>query len=248
MGFFADEKFLIPFLSTLGAALTVITLQFIHRYVNDKKKKIYAIGYIMHDCFGLLQSNLILKKHTIIPHIDAVKKIIGGDEKLLNTIFLADEFDILTDEPIDIDHLSEEYKTLLGSEDISLVKSYETLIFLNKNIKTSEVFNDFVKNNLKSEHFFKSQSPDKQIDVLKIYWDYLDKIRHETDRNIFFILEIILPSIKKYINRKQFLLFSTKGIKTLTNKVENSLTNFQDVLPEKDYLNKAISGGIQKAL
>lgn len=248
MAFFTDEKFLTPFLSTLGAALTIIMLQFIHRYINDRKKKIYAIGYIMHDCFGLLQSNLILKKHTIIPHIDVIKKIIDGDDKLLNTMFLADEFDILTDKPIDIDHLSEEYKILLGSDDISLVKSYEALNYLNKSAKTGEVFNDFVKNNLKSEHFFRSQSQDKQLDILNIYWDYLDKIKHETDRNISFILQIILPSIKKYIKSKQFLLFSTKSISALTNEAENSLINFRDVLPEKDYFKKAISGGIQKVL
>ena len=87
MTFFTGDKFLIPFLSTLGAALTVIILQFIHRYINDRKKKIYAIGYIMHDCFLLLQSDLILKKHTIIPHLEAIKKIIAGDDELLETMF-----------------------------------------------------------------------------------------------------------------------------------------------------------------
>jgi len=248
MAFFTDEKFLTPFLSTLGAALTIIMLQFIHRYINDRKKKIYAIGYIMHDCLGLLRSNLILKKHTIIPHIDVIKKIIGGDEKLLNTMFLADEFDILTDKPIDIDHLSEEYKVILGNDDINLVKSYETLNYLNKSIKTGEVFNDFVKNNLKSEHFFRSQSKDKQLDILNTYWDYLDKIKHKEDRSIAFILQIILPSIKKYIKRKQFLLFSTKSIRMLTNEAEDSLIDFRDVLPEKDFLEKAIRGGIQKVV
>lgn len=248
MAFFTDEKFLIPFLSTLGAALTVIMLQFIHRYINDRKKKIYAIGYIVHDCFGLLRSNLILKKHTIIPHIVAIKKIMDGDEELLNIMFSADEFDILTEKPIDIDHLPEEYKILLGNDDISLVKSYEGLHYLNKCTTNGEVFNDFVKNNLKSELLFRRQSQDKQLDILNIYWNYLDKIKHQTDRDISFILQIILPSIKKYIKRKQFLLFSTKDIKSLTNKVEDSLIDFQDILPEKDYLSKAVNGGIQKAL
>ena len=153
-------------------------------------------------------------------------------------MFLADEFDILTDKPVDIDLLPEEYKILLGNDDISLVKSYETLNYLNKSTTTEEVFNDFVKNNLKSEHFFRSQSQDKQIDILSIYWDYLDKIKHKTDRSISFILQIILPSIKRYIKRKQFLFFSTKSVRILTNEAEDSLINFRDVLPEKDFLKK----------
>jgi hypothetical protein len=248
MTFFTGDKFLIPFLSTLGAALTVIILQFIHRYINDRKKKIYAIGYIMHDCFLLLQSNLILKKHTIIPHLEAIKKITAGDDELLKTMFLADEFDILTDKPVDIDHLPEEYKILLGNDDITLVKSYETLIYLNKSTTTEEVFNDFVKNNLKSEHSFRNQNQDKQLDILNIYWDYLDKIKHQTDRKTFFISKIILPSIKTYITGKQFCLFSIKCIKVPKDKIENTLIDFQDVLPEKDFLNNTISGGIQRAL
>lgn len=248
MFFFTDEKFLIPFLSTLGAALTIIILQFMHRYVTDKKKKIYATGYIMHDCFALLQSKLILKRHTILPHIDATKKILGGNEKLLNTMFLNDEFDILTDEPVDLVRLPEEYKVLLGNDDISLVKSYETLNYLNKSAKIRRTFNDFVKENLKSEHSFKNQSRDKQQDILNIYYDYLDNIRHKTDRDISFIIYMILPSIEEYIDRKEFLLFSTKGVDALTKKIESCLVEFQDALPEKDYIEKSMGGGIQKVL
>lgn len=252
MAFFTDEKFLIPFLSalvaTLGASLTILLIQFINRYAKDKKKKIYATSYIADVCFRVLTSSLILKKHTVIPHIEAVKRLIEGDEALLNTMFLADEFDILTDKSFDFNILSEEYKILLGCDDISLIQSYEVLIYMIKNDKTCVNFNEFVKQNLKSEHFFKSQSPDKQLDILNTYWDYLEKIKHEEDRSISFILEILMPSIKKYTDSKQFCCFSTESIITTRNKVNNTLSNFKDFLPEKDYIKKTMHGGIQNAL
>lgn len=173
MAFLTDEKFLIPFLSalfaTLGASLTILLIQFINRHIKDKKKKIYASSYITDVCFRVLTSNLILKKHTVIPHIEAVKRILKGDEELLNTMFLADEFDMLTDKSFDFNILSEEYKILLGCDDISLIQSYETLIYMIRNDKTRTNFNDFVKQNLKSEHLFKNQSPDKQSDILNTY-------------------------------------------------------------------------------
>ncbi|HHT9109072.1 MAG TPA: hypothetical protein ACFYD9_10545 [Candidatus Wunengus sp. YC64] len=252
MAFFTDEKFSIPFLSalfaTLGASLTILLLQFINRYVKDKKKKIYATSYIADVCFRVLKSNLILKKHTIIPHIEAVERIIEGDEQLLKKMFLADWFDILTDKSFDFNILSEEYKILLGCDDISLIQSYESLLYMIKNDKTRTNFNEFVKHNLKSEHFFKSLSPDKQLDILNTYWDYLEKIKHEKDRSISFIVEIVLPFIKKYTDSKQFLCFSTKSILTTTNIANNTLSEFKDVLPEKGYIKKTLHGGIQKVL
>ena len=189
MVFFTDEKFIIPFLSalfaTLGASLTILLIQFINRYIKDKKKKIYATSYIADVCFRVLTSNLILKKHTVIPHIEAVQRILKGDEELLNTMFLADEFDVLTDKSFDFNILSDEYKILLGCDNINLIQSYEALIYMIKNDKIRTNFNEFVKHNLKSEHFFKNQTPDKQSDILNTYWDYLEKIKHEEDRNIF---------------------------------------------------------------
>ncbi len=252
MAFFTDEKFTIPFLSTLfatiGASFTILLIQFINRHIKDKKKKIYATSYIADVCFRVLKSNLILKKHTVIPHIEAAIKILEGDDDLLNKMFLADEFDILTDKSFDYNILSEEYKILLGCDDISLIQAYETLIYMTRNDKTRMSFNDFVKQNLKSEHFFRNQSPDKQSDILNTYWDYLDKIKHEKDRSISFIIEILLPSIKKYTDGKQFRCFSTEGIVTTRNIINNTLLEFKDVLPEKGYLMKTLSGGIQRAL
>jgi len=252
MEFFTDEKFLIPFLSalfaTLGASLTILMIQFINRYIKDKKKKIYATSYIADVCFRVLTSNLILKKHTIVPHIEAAQRILKGDKELLKKMFIADEFDVLTDKSFDFNILSEEYKILLGCDDIILIQSYETLIYMIKNNETKTYFNDFVKHNLKSKHFFKSQIPEKQSDILNTYWDYLDKIKHEEDVSISYILEILIPSIKKYTDSKQFCCFSKKSITATRKKIDITLSQFNDFLPEKGYIKKSIHDGIQKIL
>lgn len=93
--FFWDEKFLVPFLATVGASLTMVLLLFISKFVNDHRKKLYAINYISNVCLIVLKSSLILKKHTIDPHIEATKRILSGNNKLLDDMFLSDEFDIL---------------------------------------------------------------------------------------------------------------------------------------------------------
>jgi len=87
---FASDRFLIPFLATLGASLTIIVLQFIQRDRQDTDKKMYAISYMMDVCSRIIGNELMLNKHTIIPHIEAAKKIIKGDNGLLKTMFLAD--------------------------------------------------------------------------------------------------------------------------------------------------------------
>jgi len=252
MEIFTDEKFIIPFLSalfaTLGASITILMIQFISRYIKDRKKKIYATSYIADVCFRVLTSNLILKKHTIIPHIEAIQRILKGDEELLETMFLADEFDVLTDKSFDFIFLSDEYKILLGCDDISLIQSYESLIYIIKNDKTRTNFNEFVKHNLKSKHFFTSLAPEKQSNILNIYWDYLDKIKHEEDRSISFILEILIPSIKKYTDSKQFCCFSKKSITATRKTIDITLSQFNNFLPEKGYIKKSIHDGIQKIL
>ena len=77
--FLKDEKFLIPFLSTLGAALAIIIGQQIFGFSTRQKKKLYCIAYISDVADRLLFSNLIVKKNTILPHIKATKEIINAD-------------------------------------------------------------------------------------------------------------------------------------------------------------------------
>jgi hypothetical protein len=244
----ADDRFLLPFYATMSAALTMLLLQAMNRHASDKKKKIYAVSYILDVCFRLLRSNLILQKHTIVPHIVATKRILKGDHKLLNEMFLADEFDILTGKSLDFDHLPEEYKVLLGCDDITLVQLFETINHLNLTEAGRENLNPFVKENLKSSHRFFKASPQEQTDLLTTYWDYLTGIEHETNRIIFFIVRIALPRLEKYINGWQFLLLPTRGVKKIIRRVREEEVEYQDLIPDNDFLEKIKSGGIQRAL
>lgn len=248
MNFFTDEKFIIPFMATLGASSTIILMQFISRYHKEKKQKIYASSYIADVCSRLIQSEFILKKHTIIPHIEATKKIIEGDKELLSKMFLSDEFDILTAKAMDFNHLPNEYKLLVGCDDIKLVQAFDFLIYLHRNEGNREALNDFVKKNLKSTHDFLALTQEKQKDNLYTYWDYLSSIEHESNRTIFFICNIIIPQIKKYIHEWQFLFFSTKDTKNTITNTEAVINENRDLIPEENYLEIIKDGGIQSEL
>jgi len=246
--FILDSRFLIPFLSTAGASLTVIVLQSIHRVDNDRKKKLYAVAYMTDASFGLLQSSLMLKKNTIIPHIDAAKKMIEGDRDLINTTFLADEFDILTDAAIDFNTLPEEHRILVGYDDIQLLQAFETILYLNRIDKTRNSLNDFVKLNLKSKLSFENKSQDEQVDILSTYWDYLDKLVHEKNRIIAVVLYIFLPRVRQYINRWSFLLYSKKNIAKQLDRVMDLHNKFGGIIPDPSFFEKSVSGGIQKII
>lgn len=248
MSFFADEKFLIPFLATLGAAFTIIFLQFINRYIKEHKQKIYASSYMADVCLRLIHSEIILKKHTIDPHIEAAKRIIAGDKELLQKTFLADEFDILKAKAMKFDHLSEEYKLLIGYDDIKLVQMFDTLNYFISNEYNRESLNQFVKDNLKSAHNFLNLPEGRQQDVLNTYWDYLDSIAHESNRTIFFICHIICPAIQKYVGEFQFLLFSTKAAKTTIEQIDAIKEEYKDFIPDADFMERVKNGGIQGAI
>ena len=246
--FILNPQFLIPFLSTAGASLTIIFLQFIHRVDNDRKKKLYTVAYMTDVSVRLLQMSLILNKNTIIPHIEAAKKMIAGDQELLNKTFLADEFDILTDGAIDFNNLPEEHKVLVGYDDIQLLQAFEAILYLNKIDKTKNTLNDFVKLNLKSELSFANKSLNEQADTLRTYWDYLDKLGHEEDRIIAFVLHIFLPSVRQYINRKSFLLYSKKNITTQLDRAAELHNTYSSIIPDLSFFEKSVSGGIQKII
>lgn len=246
--FILNPKFLIPFLSTAGASLTIIILQSIHRVDSDRKKKLYTVAYMTDVSLRLLQSSLILKKNTIIPHIEAAKKMIAGDQDLLKKTFLADEFDILTDGAIDFNNLPEEHKVLVGYNDIQLLQAFETILYLNRIDKTRNTLNDFVKLNLKSELSFANKNQDEQVDILSTYWDYLDKLDHEENRIIAFVLHIFLPRVRQYINRMSFLLYSKKNITTQLDGAVDLHNKYRSIIPDSSFFEKSVSGGIQKII
>jgi hypothetical protein len=246
--FMLNPKFLIPFLSTAGASLTLIILQSIHRIDTERKKKLYTVAYITDVGIRLLQSSLILKKNTITPHIEAAKKIIAGDRDLLKKTFLADEFDILTDGAMDFSNIPEEYKVLVGYDDIHLLQAFEMLLYLNKIDNTRNSLNDFGKLNLKSEYLFGNKSHEEQLDILSTYWDYLDKLDHAEDRLIAFVLYIFLPRVRQYIGRMSFFLYSKKNIMTQLDSASILNNKYRRIIPEPDFFEKSVSGGIQRII
>lgn len=246
--FLTNESFLLPFLSTVAASATILLIQFIHRFVSEKKKKLYAVSYITDVCFRVLHSNLILKGNPILPHIEAVKRILGGDNNLLETMFLADEFDILTDRPFEFNHLPEEYKVLLGFDDIEIVQIFETITYLNTNEQKREALNEFVKNNLKSQHMFATKSNQEKLDCLNTYWGYLDEIKHQTDRLIVFVAYLAIPKIRKYIKQKQFVPFSKESTRSVLDKIDDVLEQNLEIVPPQDFLQNLGKGGIAKFL
>ena len=146
--FLLDNKFIVPFFSTVGASLTIIILQSIHNFDKERKKKLYTVAYMAAVAQRLLHSSLVIKQNTIIPHIEAAKQIISGNQDLLNKTFLSDEFDILNEGMPEFNSLPEDYKVLLGYDDIDLLHAFETIIYMNKNDITRNNLNSFVKLNL----------------------------------------------------------------------------------------------------
>lgn len=248
INFILNPQFLIPFLSTAGASLTVIILQSIHKIDTDRKKKLYTVAYMTAVAVRLLQSSLIIKKSTIIPHINATEKILKGDHELLEKMFLADEFDILTDVAIEFNNIPEEHRVLIGYDDIHLLQAFEALLHFNKIESTKNSLNSFVKNNLKSELSFRNKSNDEQIDILSTYWDYLGKMDHEEERLIAFILYIFLPRVQKYIGRRSFILYSKKNISEQLDSASALHEKFKNIIPGPEFFEKSVSGGIQRIL
>jgi hypothetical protein len=240
-----NEKLILPFLSTLGAALTIILMQFIARRVKETKQKIYAINYICDVSFRIISSEFFLTRHTIKPHIVATERIVEGDDELLVKTFLSNEFDILTAGSPGFSHLPNEYSLQIGYDDIKLVQMFDALLYLHKNETNRLSLNSFVKDNLKSMESFLSKTEDKQKDILYTYHDYLTSLGHESNRAILFISKSILPVMKDYLATYQFWLYSTKNAKNTIELIERQINENLDLVPENDYMEKVKNGGIQ---
>jgi hypothetical protein len=103
-------KVLLPFIATMGAALTIMYINSINRRVKESKQKIYAATYILDSSMRILSAEIIVLVHTIKPHIEASYRIAKGDQKLLETMLLTDEFDILTEAGPDFSHIPNELR------------------------------------------------------------------------------------------------------------------------------------------
>lgn len=248
MEFLMNEKIYLPLLATLGASLAVIGFQAINRYEKEQKQKIYAINYMLDVAFRILSSTLVIKNHTIAPHIEATKRIIKGDSELLKEMLLTDEFDILKAGPMDFSHLPNEFKVLVGYDDIELVQMFDTFLYVSGIDENRLHLIEFVKSNLKSAKNFLSKEMQEREDILNTYWDILESLAHEQRRVLVFVRDMLLPSLCHYMKGYQFLLFRTSPAKKKISNIVSLIEENVDSFPEEGYMEKVRHGGIQGAL
>ncbi|WP_274025984.1 hypothetical protein [Vibrio parahaemolyticus] len=248
MDFILSEKVIVPFIATIGASLTIIFLQFYARRIKETKQKIYAATYMSDVAMRITQSELIILRHTIIPHIKAVEKMLAGDEELLKQTFISNEFDILTAPPLEYNHLPNEYSLEVGYDNMQLVQMYEVLLYTHKNDTNQRSLNAFVKDNLKSIRTFASKSDEERKDILCTYYDYLKSLEHESNRMLHFTTYRFFPELKQYLKSYRFWLYSIKGGKNTILSAMRSLNENSDLVPDYDYMEKVRHGGIQHEL
>ena len=193
----------------------------------------------------LLEATLIIKKHTILPHLGAIEKVVEGDEELLATLFLSDDFDILTDPPLEFPNLPNDYSLLIGYDNMVLHQKFETLRFLYRGERTRQSFNNFVKAKLKSALIFNEMSPNEQHDTLFTYHDYLSRIQGEQDRVLFFIVNMLVKDLEDYSAKRRFCLFSTKYAQSKLADMKRISARSKELLPGDDFLETRRLGGIQ---
>jgi hypothetical protein len=235
-------------MSTLGASFTILLMQFYARRVKETKQKIYAASYMSDVVMRTVQSELIILKHTINPHIAAIEKILEGDDILLEKMFLSNEFDILTAPYPEFNHLPNEYSLQIGYDDIKLIQMYETILYHHKNETNRVSLNLFVKENLKSMESFRSKSKNEKREILHTYYDYLSSLEHESNRILWHSVYILLPTLKKYLKSYQFWLYSIKSGKENILLAIALMNEDIDLMPEQNYMERVRNGGIQGEL
>lgn len=248
MEFLLQDNLLLPFLATLGASLAVIGVQAISRYMKEQKQKIYAANYMLDVAYRILSSTITVKQRTIIPHIEAAKRIMKGDEELLEKTLLLDEFDILKAKGMRFSHLPNEYKLHVGYDDIELVQMFDALVYLYEEDENRRHLNEFVKQNLKSMDGFLSMDSAKQNDVLNTYWDILSSLDHEANRVMIFVRDVVLPRLHAYIKEFQFILFRTGKVNNKIGVISALIEEYKELFPEPDYMEYVRTGGIQREL
>ncbi|MEW8338598.1 MAG: hypothetical protein AB2708_02035 [Candidatus Thiodiazotropha taylori] len=198
--------------------------------------------------YRILASTSTVKQKTISPHIEATKRIMKGDDELLEKTLLADEFDILKAKGMIFSHLPNEYKLHIGYDDIELVQMFDALVYLYEEDENRKHLNEFVKGNLKSMNGFLSMAPEKQHDVLNTYWDILSSLDHETNRVMFFVRDVVLPRLNTYTKEFQFALFRTGKVKKKIGAISALIEEYKELLPDPDYMENVRTGGIQREL
>ena len=232
----------------MGAALTIMYINSVNRRVKETKQKIYAATYILDSSMRMLSSEFILLIHTIKPHIEASYRIAKGDQKLLETMLLTDEFDILTVSGPDFSHIPNEFKLQLGYDNLELVQVYDMLLYLFGSDSTRKSLNDFVKDKLKSMDGFLQKSESEKIDILNTYIDYLDSLEHEANRLIFMISYNVLPRLEDYLKSYKFWFYSTSHAKKTIKMIKDIMQSNVEHMPKSDFMERVRHGGIQSEI
>lgn len=238
----------LPFLATVGASFTVLIVQALNQYRKEHRQRLYAVGYMADVIHKLVQSELIIQKHTIRPHIEATKRILSGDDELLELTLDSDEFDILAAGPITFMSLPENHKLLVGYDNVQIVQAFDTLLYSHTDDTNRLALRDFVAIELKSKKKFLEKGQEHQADVLNTYWDYLRSLEHEGRRLSAFSFYILAPLLRSYIGSRKFTLFRTKSISDTLDSLESFRRQFQEFIPGPEFFEQSRDGGIQGAL
>lgn len=238
----------LPFLATVGASFTVLAIQALNQFRKEHRQRLYAVGYMADVLYRLVQSELIIQKHTIGPHIEATKRILSGDHELLELTLDTDEFDILAAGPLTFMKLSDDHKLLVGYDDIQILQAFDTLLYLHADDTDRLALRAFVAKNLKSKKQFLELKEDHQADVLNTYWDYLTSLEHDGKRLTAFVFYIIVPMLRTYIDSKKFALFRTKSISGTLDQVQSLHGQYEEFVPGPEFFQQTRDAGIQGAL
>lgn len=238
----------LPFLATAGASLTLLIVQSLNQYRKEHRQRLYSIGYMADVMFRIVQSELIIQKHTVMPHIEAVKQILSGNQQLLEITLDADEFDILSAGPMSFIKLPDDHKLLVGYDNIHITQAFDTLLYLHTEDTNRLALRSFVAENLKSKKKFIELNTEHQQDILNTYWDYLRSIEHEGKRITVFAFHIFVPMLRKYVCLKKFKIFTTKPILETLNQIEALQEEHKESVPSSEFFKQSRDGGIQSAL
>jgi hypothetical protein len=238
----------LPLLATVGASFTVLAAQSLNQYRKEHRQRLYAIGYMADVVRRLVQSELIIQKHTIIPHIEATKRILSGDRELLELALDTDEFDILAAGPITFMRVPDDHKILVGYDNIQIVQAFDALLYLHADDTNRLALRAFVSKHLKSKKRFIEASEDHQADILNTYWDHLRALEHEGKRLAAFTFYIIAPMLRAYIGTRRFAIFRTKSISDTLDQVQSLHAEYKEFVPGPDFFQATRDSGIQRVL
>jgi hypothetical protein len=242
--FFSKEKFLVPFLATLVASLTILLVNRLNERSKTKKKKIYAVTYIADSLQRALHCSLIIKIDTIIPHIEAVERILQGEYRILEQMIENDDINILQDDSFHFPSLPENYKILLGIDDIEIIQMWDAFRHLQEKAA--------VKKHLWSEELsnfdsFMSLSQQRREQILRQRRDFLERKLLEADRTIQ-LIRLFYPRVRRYMDGINFVFRSKTSFRRAISHIEHILASHADYLPPANFLEQRRVSGIKQAL